>query len=113
MIKEIGTIFSMGEVVSGRTRNGGTWARQEIILEVQTSNNSFKRVVLRGDTDIVSELSAFNPGDEVEVTYGVSAREWQGKWYNNVDIYRIEAVEKETDPAPAPAPAEETGDLPF
>jgi hypothetical protein len=33
-------------------------------------------------------------GDKVEISYQVTAREWNGKWYNNVDLYKVEFLEE-------------------
>ena len=55
---------------------------------------------------MVDELNNYNVGDKVEVGWSIHAREWNGKWYNNVDLVNIKSLGVQADaPAPAPAPA--------
>lgn len=89
-IKEKGTIAFMSEVQSGTSQNGNAWYRQTIVVEVAGYNGTFRKVALQASGDRVAELQHYMVGDRVEVTYQVTAREYQGKWYNNVDLYKIE-----------------------
>lgn len=99
-IKEKGTIAFMGEVQSGQSQSGNMWYRQDIVVDVAGFNGSFRKIALKATGNLVGDLQHAKVGDKVEVTYQVTAREWQGKWYNNVDLYKVEFEE----PA-APAPA--------
>lgn len=100
-IKEKGTIAFMGEVQSGQSQSGNMWYRQDIVVDVAGFNGSFRKIALKATGNLVGDLQHAKVGDKVEVTYQVTAREWQGKWYNNVDLYKVEFEE----PAAAPAPA--------
>lgn len=112
---EKGTITLKGEVTSGVSQKGNTWAKMTLVVSVPTSQNSFKYIALNVTTDRIEDVQKFNAGEKVEVGYVVSAREWNGKWYNNVDLVSIKAdAGWQPAPAPAPAPAEEEeNDLPF
>ena len=93
-IKEKGTIAIMGEVQSGTSQNGNAWARQQIVVDVEGYNGTYRKVALQASTNGVRDLESMQVGDKVEITYQVTAREWQGKWYNNVDLLRIEMIEE-------------------
>jgi hypothetical protein len=52
---------------------------------------------------VVADLETMMVGDKVEITYQVTAREWNGKWYNNVDLYKIESTEEKAQQPVAPS----------
>jgi hypothetical protein len=58
-------------------------------------------------------LDGLNEGDSVAVSYNLRGREWNGKYYVNVQGWKLE----KTGSAPAPVtmdePVESDDDLPF
>ena len=54
--------------------------------------------------DKVSELDRFNEGDRLKVSFNIRAREYNGRWYNDLRVWRL-APAGQTAPAPAAAPA--------
>lgn len=92
LIKEKGTIAILGKVQTGTSQSGNDWARQQVVVDVEGFNGSFRKVALQAGTNGVRDLEAMKVGDKVEISYQVTAREWQGKWYNNVDLIRIELL---------------------
>lgn len=93
IIKEKGTIAFMSEVQSGMSQNGNPWYRQTIVVDIAGYNGSYRKLALQASGNIVGDLEDFMVGDKVEVSYQVTAREYNGKWYNNVDLYRIDPEE--------------------
>lgn len=93
IVKERGTITFMSEVQSGTSQNGNPWYRQTIVVDVAGYNGSYRKVALQATGNVVGDLEGAMIGDKVDVSYQVTAREWQGKWYNNVDLYKIEFLE--------------------
>lgn len=98
-----GIISHMGEVQSGTSQNGFEWSRQTIVLDVASFNNTFSKIALTAQNQKVSELADYQIGDRVEIGYTVTAREYQGKWFNNVDLVSIMTMDAE-EPAPKPTP---------
>lgn len=90
---EKGTIHFMSEVVTGQTRMGSHWANMTLVLSVSTSATTYKYLALKVSTDRVDDVRQFNVGDKVEVGFSVSGREWEGKWYANVELVNIKADE--------------------
>ena len=116
IIKEKGTITHMSEVQSGMSQNGNPWYRQTIVVDVAGYNGSFRKIALQATGDKVGELESMQLGDKVEVSYQVTAREYNGKWYNNVDLYKIdrEEAKAKTTPLINPGSTEPMAeDLPF
>lgn len=85
-----GIISQFGQVESGTTQNGNSWSRQVVVLDVAGFGNTFSKIALTAQNQRVDELQNYQIGDRVEVGYSVTAREWNGKWFNNVDLIRIE-----------------------
>lgn len=116
IIKEQGTITFKSDVQTGVSARGNNWYRQTIVVEIQGFSGSYRKLALSATGDMVQDLQGFSVGQKVEVHYSVKAREYQGRWYNDVELYKIEKME-EVIPAPTaadiPAPAPAEGDLPF
>ena len=97
-----GIISQFGQVESGTTQNGNSWSRQVVVLDVAGFGNSFSKIALTAQNQRVEELQNYQIGDRVEVGYSVTAREWNGKWFNNVDLVNINFMEEFAPAAPAP-----------
>lgn len=102
-VKERGTIAVMSEVQSGVSQSGNTWSRQTIVVDVVGYNGNYRKVMLQASGNVVADLETMMVGDKVEITYQVTAREWNGKWYNNVDLYKIEPTEEKAQQPVAPS----------
>lgn len=109
-----GKVHFIGPKVEGTSRMGMAWARQSIVIETE----GLTRIALEARDTCIDTIAQLHLGDAVEAEYYVSAREWQGKWYNNVNLVSLTVTQAA--PAPAPAPAFEPApadnpeqDLPF
>ena len=97
-----GIISQFGQVESGTTQNGKSWSRQVVVLDVAGFGNTYSKIALTAQNQRVENLQNYQIGDRVEVGYLVTAREWNGKWYNNVDLVNINFMEEFAPAAPAP-----------
>lgn len=97
-----GIISHMGEIQQGTSQNGYDWARQIIVLDVASFNGTFSKIALTAQNQRVDDLQDYQIGDRVEVGYSVTAREWDGKWFNNVDLISINFLDEVAQAAPAP-----------
>lgn len=100
-----GIISQFGQVESGTTQNGNSWSRQVVVLDVAGFGNSFSKIALTAQNQRVEELQDYQIGDRVEVGYSVTAREWNGKWFNNVDLINIKFLDEVASATPAPQAA--------
>ena len=99
-----GIISHMGDIQQGTSQSGYDWARQVIVIDVHSFNGTFSKIALTAQNQRVDDLQNYQIGDGVEIGYSVTAREYQGKWFNNVDLINIKLLD-EVAPAPdAPAP---------
>jgi hypothetical protein len=54
--------------------------------------------------DKVRELDKYQVGDKVKVSFNLSAREYNGRWYNDIRAWRIEPAGAAPAAAPSPVP---------
>ena len=101
-----GTISHMSEVRSGKSKNGYDWAKQTILLDIPGYHGSTTKLSLQASNEMVEELNNYKVGDKVEIGWSIYAREWEGRWYNNVDLVNIKSQDRQTEQRPArPTPA--------
>jgi len=100
-----GVISYMGDIQYGTSQGGYDWARQVIVIDVHSFNGTFSKIALTAQNQRVDDLQEYQIGDRVEVGYSVTAREYQGKWFNNVDLVNIKFLDEVAQAAPAPTPA--------
>lgn len=120
LYRSIGTISDMSEVSTGTSLKGNTWQRMTLLLDIPGYQGTITKQVFQVFGDLVKDVSLFNHGDKVEVSWSMYAREWNGKWYNSVDLVSIKYQDGVTaNPAPKAAPqaevevADNDNDLPF
>ena len=104
-----GTISDMSEVKSGTSKNGYEWQRMTLILDVPGYQGAVTKQVFNVTGDDVRDVLMYNRGDKVEIGFAIYAREWEGKWYNNVDLVKIRPQEQEE----SASVEDEDPDLPF
>lgn len=114
-----GTISEMSEVQSGTGKNGYQWQRMSIVLDIPGFQGAVTKQCVEVRGDDIKDVLLFSIGDEVEVTWTMYAREWNGRWFNNVELVKISGVGDERTQRPAPESGDELDpeshedDLPF
>ena len=112
-----GRISDMSEVVSGVSQNGNQWQRMTLVLEIPGFQGSVFKQAFQVNGDSVNDVLLYSIGEKVEISWSMYAREWNGKWYNNVDLVKIKYQEgeqpKPQQAAPAPAPQPKQGKMDF
>ena len=85
------------------TSTRGEWKKQDFIIE--TSEDQFpKKICFTLFNDKTSSLESIKPNMEVEVSFSVESREYNEKWYSNVNAFRIERVQEDGTPGMTPPP---------
>lgn len=97
-----GTLSQKMPVASG-TSARGPWAKQEFILEFPDGNFTAKACFTAWGQEKVQDLEKYQVGDKVKVSFNLKSREYNGRWYNDLQIWKIAPVGSQ--PAPAPAQA--------
>lgn len=70
----------------------GSWAKQEFIFEYQEGNFPSQVCMNVWGEDKVKDLERYQVGDKVKVSFNLSSREYNGRWYTDVRAWRIEPV---------------------
>ena len=91
----------------------GAWAKQEFIFEYQEGNFPAQICMNVWGEDKVRDLDKYQVGDKVKISFNLSSREYNGRWYTDVRAWRIEPAgapqapqhAQPSQPAPAPMPS--------
>ena len=99
----------------GGTSARGAWTRQDFVVEYQDGNYMSEACFSAWGQDRVDELARFAEGDAVKVSFNVRAREYGGRWYNDLRVWRLSAPGAPQAQAPAApaAPAPTIDDMPM
>ncbi|PLW92467.1 MAG: hypothetical protein C0592_10710 [Marinilabiliales bacterium] len=92
-----GKIVQVLDIVTGEGKNG-QWKKQDFILELPGQYQKKVCITIFGD-----KVEQFNVqvGQEVKVDVDVASREYNGKWFTNVNAWKIETQGSEgADPIP-------------
>ena len=113
-----GRITKVLSIETGTSKAGKEWKKQSFVVDTGAQYNPEVCFSLFGD-EKVEMLRNYGEGQEVEVAFNVSSREFNGKYYHNLDAWKINpagAGAPASGAAPAPAiddaPAGDD-DLPF
>ena len=124
-LKITGTIDKILKLEKGTSKAGKDWQKQSFVLDTGEEFNNLICFSLFGEQKC-DNFKKFNKvGDHVEVSFNLSSREFNDKWYHNLDAWKVfktdlthsEPQEPMEMPTPKKTkkkkPAEEVDDLPF
>ena len=97
-----GTIRQKMGVQSG-TSARGQWAKQEFVVDFPDGNFTSQACFTAWGQDKVAELDKYQVGDRVKVSFNLKSREFNGRWYNDLQIWRIAPAGEAQPAAAAPA----------
>lgn len=117
-----GTLITKLAVQSGKSARGD-WAKQEFVIEYQDGNFPTKVCINVWGADKVKELGSFRLGEKIHVSFNISSREYNGKWYTDLRAWRITSsaaaggqaygpAPASSEPLPSPAPELTADDMP-
>lgn len=85
-----GTVIQILKSESGVSKAGKEWSKQEFVIE--TNEQYPKKVCFTLFGDKSSLLDGITEGKEVEVFFNVESRDFNGKWFHNINAWKIEAA---------------------
>jgi hypothetical protein len=83
-----GTLHQIMPAQTGQGKNG-PWKKQDFLIEIPGTYP--KKALFTTWNDRVN-LDAFKPGQMVTVYFDLEAREYNGRWYNDVKAWKIEGT---------------------
>lgn len=106
------------QIESGTSKSGNTWQKRNFVIE--TAGQYPKKVCLQLFGDKVNDCP--NVGEEVKVSFDAESREWNGRWFTQLNAWKVER--QGAQPAPqqpvyqqaqpqSSAPTQGADDLPF
>ncbi len=107
-----GKIIAVMEARGGvSARTGNSWKTQEYVLEVPGQYP--KRCVFNvfGE-DRINQFNIQN-GDELTIQFDIDAREYNGRWYNDIRAYNVIRGQQPVAGAPVAAAAPSAATSPF
>ncbi|MBQ2123141.1 MAG: DUF3127 domain-containing protein [Bacteroidaceae bacterium] len=99
-----GKIIAVMDKRSGQSaRTGANWATQDYVIE--TINEQYPKRCLFNvfGEDKINEFN-IQVGNVVTVSFDINAREYNGRWYNDIRAWRVVPYQAQQ-PVAAPAPA--------
>lgn len=101
-----GKVVRLGGLTEG-TSAKGPWRKQDLIIE--TDEQYPKTVCLTCWTNQINEIQSMVPGQLIKAQIDISSREFNGKWYTDVRVWRFDPVTAQApQAAAAPQPMHQT-----
>ena len=104
-----GKIESKLKAEKGTSKAGKEWTKQTIVIDNGDQYNPNVAISFFGD-DKVKMLENFKEGQDVAIGVNISSKEFNGKWYNQIDGWMIKAADQTKS---TPIVEEEDSGLPF
>ncbi|MFC2111618.1 DUF3127 domain-containing protein [Bacteroidota bacterium] len=114
-----GKLISILPQQSGVSKAGKDWSKQEFIVETQEQYPKKVCFTLFGDkTDLLQGIAE---GEEIKVSFNLESREYNERWFHNINAWKIEKLAAQQGNATSPSPSiddlppmpNEDDDLPF
>lgn len=104
-----GTVIQILRPETGVSKAGKEWKKQEFVIE---TNEQFpKKVCFTLFGDKSSLLNGISEGTEVEVHFNVESRDFNGKWFHNINAWKIDTASASNAPSNYP-PEFTSNDIP-
>ena len=83
----IGKLVKVLDLESGVSKSGKGWQKQSVVIDNGDEFNNLIAVSAFGDK--VDKLNRLELGMDVSILCNVYSREYQGKYYHNIDGYHF------------------------
>lgn len=94
-----GRLIQILPLQTGTSKSGSSWSKQEFVIE--TEEQFPKKVCFTLFGDKVSLLNGLSSGDQIDVSFNLESREFNGKWYSNINAWKINPAVSQGNPTPA------------
>lgn len=76
---------------SGLKRNGESWKSQEFVIE-NTEGQYPKKMCFNVFGEDKIKSFDIKLGEELKVSFDVDAKQWQERWFNSINAWKVERV---------------------
>lgn len=103
-------VKKVGQLQTGTSKAGNPWQKRNFLVE--EIGSMYAKEVYFYVMGNLCDLQ-LKEGDTITAHLEIRAREYQGKYYNEVGCFKIDMPQPAQAPAPAPVQPERRDDLPF
>jgi hypothetical protein len=89
-----GKLVKKLDLESGISNSGKEWKKQSILVEQDVDYN--KEIAISFFGDKIKKIRDIEVGSDVSVSINLSSREYNGKYYHNIDGWFIAKLGQET-----------------
>jgi hypothetical protein len=82
-----GRLIQVLQEQTGEGKNG-TWAKCDFVIETQEKYP--KKVCITAWSDLIGTIKGLPLESEVKVSFDISSREYNGRWYTDVKAWKVE-----------------------
>lgn len=86
-----GKIIAKLPTTKGVSANGKEWEKQDFVVETTEQYPKKLAITVMGN-DKIQQVPPV--GSEVKVDFNHDAKEYNGKWYNSINLWKIEVISK-------------------
>lgn len=101
----IGKIIEQCPIQEGTSRSGNPWKKRMYVVETQENYPKKVAITVFGSDRVAAAEASVKLGDIVKVSFDLDSREFNGRWYTDVQAWRIEQASAAQPAAPAQQPA--------
>lgn len=118
-----GKIILVQPLQTGEGKNGA-WKKQDYVVEYDQQSQYPRKMMFNLWGDKIDQFN-IQEGQAVKVSFDIDCREYNGRWYNDIRAWKVEADDgmsagtdfgqpaAQTPSAPEMLPSEDGSDLPF
>jgi hypothetical protein len=83
-----GKLIQVLQEQGGEGKNGNKWAKCDFVIETQEKFP--KKVCLTAWNDLIGTVKGLPMESEIKVSFDISSREYNGRWYTDVKAWKVE-----------------------
>lgn len=99
-----GKVIAVCDPETGVSKAGNNWKKRTCVIETQETYPKKIAFTLFGDR---MDQYPMNVGDMVKVSFDISSREYNGRWYTDISAWKVEPATA----APAAGPVGDTAGI--
>lgn len=90
-VSYLGEITELYDEVTGYSKKTGQqWNKRTFVLGWADTQDFQHKIAITAFGDVVRELDDVRVGDVVTASANIESREWNGNWYTNLNLFKIE-----------------------
>ena len=93
-----GKLIKKNSIENIENKEGKKWKKQTFLIETNSEYNNQICFQLFGE-DKIPILENHQVGDIIEVFFNISSREYNNRYYHNIDAWRITGIDDNNNPS--------------